>query len=200
MFRLLQSGAGVARVLSLVAFAGCPGCTQPHSLRRDAEVAEHLAIRYADAHSGPHSGNFESMAEYGRVKDQQMAEMFKTVAARYGVSENQVRESLTRRPVGVDLLVMLSFAAFYAWVADIIVRRTSIVMTAYASVVLSGVAVLVVETGAMFVESVRLGTGHLSYRLERVPWSHHRLVLFIAALALCWLVAMFRLRRPIMSA
>ncbi len=139
------------------------------------------------------------MAEYGRVRDQRMAEMFKTLAARYGVSEDQVRESLTRRPVGVDLLVMLSFAAFYAWVANLTVRRTSIVTTAYASVILGAVAVLLVETWAMFVESVRLGTGHLSYRLERVPWSHHRLALFVAALALYWLVAMFR-RRPMASA
>jgi hypothetical protein len=193
MLRLLQSGACVA----FLVLAGCP---QHRSLPYDAEVAEDLAIRYADAQRGPHSGHFESMAHYGQVRDQRIAEMFKTVASRHGVTEEQVRESLTHRPLGVDLVVILSFAVFYAWVADIIVRRRSMIMTAYISIVLSAVAVLFGESWAGFIESVRLGTGHLSYRADRIPWGHHRVMIWIAAALLCWLVAIVRNRRTLVLA
>ena len=68
-----------------------------------------------------------------------MAEMFKTTAIRHGVTENEVRESITDRPAELDLLVMLSFAALYAFVAHLIARRSSMIMNAYVSVVLSAV-------------------------------------------------------------
>jgi hypothetical protein len=159
-------------------------------------VAEDLAIRHADDLRGPHSGHFEGMAEYGRLRDQYMEEQFKSVAARHGVSEAQVRESLTHRPPGVDLLVMLSFAALYALIAGVVARQLhSIVMTAYVSIVLSAASVLLGEQWAGLVESLRLGTGHLSYRADRIPWSHHRLSLFVACVALYWFVAIVRSRR-----
>jgi hypothetical protein len=53
------------------------------------------------------------MREYENVRNQRMAEMFKTVSIRDGVTEDEVRESLTNRPEGLDLLVILSFAALY---------------------------------------------------------------------------------------
>ncbi len=193
MFRLLQSSACVA----LLALAGC---SQHRSLRQDAEGAEDRAIRYADAHSGPHSGHFENMAEYGRVRDQQLDEMFKTVAARHGVSEEQVRQSLADRPAGVDFLVMLSFGAFYACAVYLISRRfDSIAMTIYLSVVSSAIAVLLGQAWAILVESLRLWTGHLSYRMDRIPWGHHRLASFVAALVLFWIVVLLRRRTRVLA-
>ncbi len=191
MFRLLQSSA----CLGLLALAGC---SQHRSLRQDAEGAEDRAIRYADAHSGPHSGHFESMAEYGRVRDQQMDEMFKTVAAQHGVSEEQVRQSLADRPAGADILALLSFGAFYAGAVYLISRRiNSTAMTIYLSVVSSALALFLGEGWAILVESIRLGTGHLSYRMGRIPWGHHRMALFVTALVLFWTVALLRRRPPV---
>jgi hypothetical protein len=164
-------------------------------LRHDAEVAEDTAIRFADAHSGLHSGHFESMAEYGRVRDQRMTELFKTVAAQHGVSEEQVRESLTQRPIGLDFLAMLTFAAFYACVVVMIVRRSSMIMNAYLSVVLAAGGAVLGEAWTVMIESIRLDTGHLSYRTERIPWGHHRVALFITALALYWSIAIIQRQR-----
>jgi hypothetical protein len=139
------------------------------------------------------------MAEYGRVRDQRMAEMFKTVATRHGVTEAQVRESLSDRPRGLDLFVMLSFALFYVCAAGLIAQRVPrqswIAMSVYISVVVSAAGVLLGEEWAGFVESVRLGTGHLSYRGSRIPWSHHHLALFLAGIAIYLLVAAIRGQR-----
>jgi len=140
------------------------------------------------------------MAEYAKVRDQYMAGLLRTVATQHGVTEEQVRESLTHRPFGVDLAVMVSFAMFYAWAADLIVRRSSMIMTAYISVVWTTVAVLLGETWAGFIESVRLGTGHLSYRADRIPWGHHYVTIWIATAVLYWLVAIVRYRRTLVLA
>jgi hypothetical protein len=190
VLRVLQSGA-------CLGFLALAGCAQRASLRRDAEGAEDRAIRYADAHNGLHSGRFESMAEYGRVRDQQMEEMFKTVAAQHGVSEEQVRQSLAHRPAVVDVLVMFSFGALYAGIAYLILCRVnSNVMTLYLSVVWPGIAVLLGEAWAILIEQFRLGTGHLSYRTDRIPWGHHRLALLLAAVVLFWIVALLRRKGP----
>jgi len=195
VFRLLQSGFGIAPVVGVVLLAlACTTVTRggSASLRRDAEVAEDLAIRNADVTNGVHSGHFVDMAQYSHVRDERMAEMFKTIARRHGVTEKQVSESLTYRPVGLDLLIMLSFAGLYIWTAEVVVRRiahrSSMVITAYISIVLSGFGVLLGEGWTIFIEQVRLGTGHLSYRLDRIPWAHHRLALFIAGVVLYWFV------------
>jgi hypothetical protein len=137
------------------------------------------------------------MAEYGRVRDQQMEEMFKTVAAQHGVSEEQVRQSLAHRPAVVDVLVMFSFGALYAGIAYLILCRVnSNVMTLYLSVVWPGIAVLLGEAWAILIEQFRLGTGHLSYRTDRIPWGHHRLALLLAAVVLFWIVALLRRKGP----
>jgi hypothetical protein len=185
MFRLLQGGVGLA-LLALI------GCAQPRSLLRDAEVAEDNAIRYADSVRGPH---------YAQLRDQRMAEMFKMVAARDGVTEEQVRESLTHRPAGVDLAAMLSFAAFYVCIAELVLRRvSSVAMIIYNSVVLSIGGVLLGEGWAILIEQLRLGTGHLSYRMYRIPWSHHRVALLIAGAVLYWVVTIVRnLRKPVLA-
>jgi hypothetical protein len=190
MLRVLQSGA-------CLGFLALAGCAQQASLRQDAEGAEDRAIRYADAHNGLRSGRFESMAEYGRARDQLIEEMFKTVAAQHGVSVEQVRQSLAYRPAGVDVLVMLSFGALYAGIAYLILRRlNSNVMTSYLSIVWPGIAVLLGEAWAILIEQLRLGTGHLSYRMDRIPWGHHRLALFVAGVVLFWIVALLRRKGP----
>jgi hypothetical protein len=90
----------------------------------------------------------------------------------------------------VDVFVMLSFGALYAGLAYLISRRlNSKAMTLYVSVVLGALAVILGEAWAILIESLRLWTGHLSYRMDRIPWRHHRLALFAAAVVLFWVVA-----------
>src|SRR6266478_9394592 len=61
--------------------------SQQRHLSDDAEFAEDLAIRYADAHRGPRSGHFEGMAEYGRTRDKCMAALFKVIGSSHSQPE-----------------------------------------------------------------------------------------------------------------
>ena len=171
----------------------------PRNLTADAVFAEDLAVRYADAHRGLHSGHFESWAAYGRARDTCMAGLFEIIATARGVTSEQVRESLTVRSPGWDLAVMLSFALLYIVAAYAIVRHlekieAAFVMKAYASLAVSLAGVLLGEIWALSAEGMRIGTGHMSYRVWRVPWLHHEPALFAAGLVLFWIVAMPRAR------
>ncbi len=176
-------------------------------LSADAEFAEDLAIRYADAHGGARSGHFEGFAEYARMRNRCMATLFQAVAAGHGVSDSLLYQSLGRRPPRWDTAVMLSFAVLYVAAVLRIVRAIrrrhaddpgslgAVVMTVYVSLATSAVGVLAGEQWVGLLESVRLDTGHLSYRGARIPWGHHRLALFLAGIAVFWLIAVLR-RRP----
>jgi hypothetical protein len=180
--------------------------TQARHLSADAERAEDLAIRYADARRGPHSGHFEGGAEYGLTRDQCMARLFQIVGSNHSVTEEQIRWHLAHRPTELDVAVILTFIALYAWATTLIVRRVcqrhaddqetsgSVVMIVYTSVTASVVGVLLGEVWSDLMENIRLGNGHLSYRAERIPWSHHRLGMFVGGVVLFWLLAAFHHR------
>ena len=174
--------------------------SQERRLSDDAEFAEDLAIRYADARRGPRSGHFEGMAEYGRTREQCMAALFKLIGSTHGVTEEQVRRSLGRRRTGLDLAVILSFAALYGWLAYVIARRlyrlyahegllTEVVMTIFASAAVSAAGVGLGEEWSLLMENYRLSRGHLSYRVMRIPWTHHRLGLFVGGVVLFCLLS-----------
>jgi hypothetical protein len=165
-------------------------------LRQDAESAENMAIRYADACCGPHSGHFDGMAEYGRRRDQCMATLFQAVAGKHGVTTEQVRWSLANRSTGVDLGVILSFVAIYPWAACMLARRIySVDQTRLARIAMpacvigAAIGVPLGEAWSVVIESLRPGSGHLSYRVGRLPWGQHRIELFVGCIVLFWIVA-----------
>jgi hypothetical protein len=176
-------------------------------LRQDAQLAEDLAIRYADAHNGPHSGHFESWAAYNNARDSCMSSLFGTVATDEGVTEDQVRTAVVQRPVVFDLAVMLSFAVFYFLVASAIAQRVwgrfplqegwvaAVIAVVIVSVFISAAGVLAGAIWAGIAESVRLGSGHLSYRLDRIPWRHRQFSLFAVGVVLFWIAAAMQSRR-----
>jgi hypothetical protein len=180
--------------------------SQQRRLSDDAEFAEDLAIRYADAHWGPRSGHFEGMAEYGRTRDQCMAALFKVIGTSHGVPEEQIRRSLGHRRIDLDLAVILCFAVLYGCVANVIARRlhnlyayndgslTEVVMTIFASAAVSAAGVLVGEQWSLIIETYRLSSGHLSYRVARIPWNQHRLGLFVGGVVLFWVLAVLHRR------
>src|ERR1700749_2037318 len=102
----------------LACIANCVHGDQPNSncewpqkigardLTSDAESAEDLAIRYADACCGPHSGHFENMTEYARNRDACMSSLFHGIATSRGITEEQVRHAVTRRGASLDLMVV----------------------------------------------------------------------------------------------
>jgi len=135
-----------------------------------------------------------------------MAALFGTIAKNHGVTSEQVRESLLRRRMSFDAAVILSFAAFYWFVADRLARRlsrrfplheswpTALASTIGISAGVSFVGVLLGEFWSFMLEGVRLGNGHLSYRAARIPWVQHRMGFFAAGLLLFWLAAALRYR------
>lgn len=174
--------------------------SQQRHLSADTEFAEDIAIRYADARSGPHSGHFQGMAEYARTRDECMATLFTVIASSHHVTGEQVRWSLGRRPMGIDLAVMLSFVLLFGFCATHISRRIvrhyptddgwilPVMMTTITAVALSAGGVLAGEQWSIMLESLRLSSGHLSYRMERIPWTQHRLGLFLGGVILVGII------------
>jgi H+/Cl- antiporter ClcA len=68
----------------------------------------------------------------------------------------------------------------------------AVVATIGVAAAVSLLAVMVGELLAIGVEVFRVGNGHLSYRTGRVPWTQHRLALFLVGIVLFLLVAIFR--------
>ncbi len=181
--------------------------TDQRHLRDDALRAEDLAIRYADSVNAPHSGHFEGFLVYNQTRDSCMTALFDAVARNHAVPPDDVRTSLTRRPVSADLAIMLSFAICYAFLAYSMSGQLArnfpfeegyaapVVATIVASVVISLSGVLVGEWYSLAAENIRVGSGHLSYRIGRIPWNQHRPGLFLIGVVLFWLVAAIRYRQ-----
>jgi len=135
------------------------------------------------------------MEAYGQMRDACMASLFQKVAREHGVTVDRVRQSLQERPKLFDLSVLFSFAGLLA-AAAYLIRRWAVrwdwpaVMTVYVSAVLAAAGVLLLDVWSGTMEDLRIGNGHLSYRGERIPWLHHRLLLFAGFALLSWAVTM----------
>ena len=168
-------------------------------LSSDSQLAEDLAIRYVDAHNGPHSGHFESWAAYNTARDHCQDSLFAKVAGTDGVTGDQVRDALTQRPTAFDLSVGLSFAIIYFLLANAMARRfwrhfaaqdgliAGFAASGVVSAMFSAAGVLVGEIWSGLAENIRVGNGHLSYRSDRIPWHHHHISFFLIGLALFWI-------------
>src|SRR5579863_2735026 len=175
--------------------------SQQRHLSDDAEFAEDLAIRYADARRGPHSGHFEGMPEYGYTRDRCMATLFTAIGNTHGITEEQVRRSLGRRRTSIDLFVILSFVLLFGFCASLLTQRIvrrypvgdgwirPVVMTTFTAVAASACGVLAGEQWSIMLESLRVWSGHLSYRIQRIPWTQHRLSFFLGGIILVWLIS-----------
>jgi hypothetical protein len=173
-------------------------------LMNDAMVAEDLAIRYADATRGRRSGHFAGWDEYENARERCMTTLFAAAADTHGVDAQQVRNLLGRRALAVDLSVGLAFGVLYLLLSHAVVggiqSRFSVEEPTALVVAFLGVApafgacgVLALGLWAGLIEMVRLGNAHMSYRVDRLPWSHHTLELFatgvfvfLATAALRW--------------
>ena len=59
------------------------------------------------------------------------------------------------------------------------------------------VAMMVFPIWTETAESFRLGSWHLSYRAERLPWRHHGVPLFIGCVGVFLLISLVRFRRSL---
>jgi hypothetical protein len=178
---------------------------QPVSARHlsaDAEFAEDLAIRYADAHFGRRSPN--PSEDYPAERDRCMERLFEEIAKEHGVTVGQVSGSLGRNRAHIDMAEVLPFALLYGLAAIVIARMIwrryapagdgwapGIIMTLFVSLALALGSTMLGEQWNWFVETHRMGNNHMSYRADRLSWAKHRFELFAAALMIFWLAAIY---------
>jgi len=212
----MRAGALYAAVMYLVLAQGCVrrqgrntdcgwgaetplhAATERH-LSADAEFAEDLAIRYADAHHGPHSANYVSNHTYVAARDACMQSLFQQIARQHRVEVERVSAALGHNRGRVEVVVNLPFGLLYAaaiifvarWVANKYPAReygwiAMVTIALVACVVIAAFGCLVAELYAGAAEAWRLDNGHLSYRVQRVWPVAHRGVLFSAEIIVFW--------------
>jgi hypothetical protein len=164
-------------------------------LRFDAETAEDMAIRWADQ-------RFSLRPEWNQRCIECMETLFAGLAKNHGVDVATVRNYSRERQVEVDAAVILAFALLYLQVAYLFAGRIRRrfpsgepgfwVMTLTMSAGVSLAGVLIGMLGAIVVENYRLNSPHLSYRMNRIPFRSHWVILFLGGVIIFLLAALIR--------
>jgi len=165
-------------------------------LRIDAVTAEDVAIRWADQH-------FYLRPEYGARRDECMESLFKGVASRHGVDVALVLQYSRQRDIVADSVTILGFGLLYLAAAYFMIgrirRRFSVdesggfwIMTAVMSVGASLVGLLVGGLWSIVIETYRLNSAHLSYRMNLIPFRQHWFVFLLCLLLAFWLIVLIR--------
>jgi hypothetical protein len=68
---------------------------------------------------------------------------------------------------------------------------SALAATAVTSAMASTSGMMMLELWAGTLETMRVGTTHMSYRAGRAPWGHHRAELFVGGVAIFLLIAIF---------
>ena len=166
-------------------------------LRFDAVTAEDMAIRWADK-------NYGLLPEWEPRREECMKTLLQGVANHHGIDVAIVRQYSRDRDVVVDGAVILSFGILYAVVAYIFAGRICRrfppgepgfwVMTLTMAVGASLVGVAVGNLWAIVIEEFRLGSGHLSYRMNLIPLRQHWAVLIVCGFVIFGVAGLIRSR------
>jgi hypothetical protein len=159
-------------------------------LRRDADLLEDLAIRYADAHAGR-----VARPEWAQSRDRCTARLFPIVAAHHHVSEFDIKRWIGRRNTLFDGAVFLSFVVWCSVVSTMLTRRlfnawayrgtAAIVASIIVTLVMSAICGAAGALWSGLLEVVRIGNEHMSHRAWRTPWPYYVPSLFATAAAVC---------------
>jgi hypothetical protein len=215
---VLRAGLLTTTLLAALCTSGClrrdgrnsdcrwPAETVPHSatawhLGEDAEFAEDLAIRYADAHHGLRTPYYRSGEAYASARDNCMAALFAQVATEHSVPVEQIFGGLGHSRKYLDLAEALPFALFYCLMSVAVARR---IVKRYPfadgwipgllvmSLISAGFAIggfMLGEVWSWLIEGYRMGNPHMSYRAQRLLWSRHPSAALASAFVLFWLSA-----------
>lgn len=166
-------------------------------LRFDAVTAEDMAIRWADKYHG-------HLPEWDQRCGECMQTLFAGVAHQHGVDIATVRQYSRDRDMVVDAAVFLSFGILYTVAAYIYVGRIRRrfppgepgfwIMTLTMAVGVSLVGVMVGNLWSIVIESLRLNSWHISFRMGRIPWRQHWVVLFVWGFLIFGLAGLIRSR------
>ena len=166
-------------------------------LRFDAVTAEDMAIRWAD-------NNFGHLPEWEQRCEQCMKTLFEGVAKQHGVDVATVSQYSRDRDPIADAAVIFGFGILYVLAAYILAGRVLRqfapaepgfwIMTLTMAVGVSLVGVVSGSLWAIVIESLRLNSGHISFRMNRIPFRHHWAMLLSSGFVVFWLVALIRAR------
>jgi hypothetical protein len=175
------------------------GDHQDH-LGTDADLVADLAIRYADATAGRMAS-----PNWARQRDSCRAKLAAIVAARHDIAVEHVLDAAGRRsPVfmgAVAVAFLLVFTGFCRTLVPSLFDSWShrgVVGEVAIAVISVAVATGATAAGAMWTgasEMVRLGNEHVSGRLRSFPFKTYFSLLFVASLAIFWVVAWRPFRR-----
>jgi len=174
-------------------------------LRSDVEFAEELAIEYMDRHHGPRSGHFQSMQAAGQAMNACRTDLIGQIAKSHDVPGKTVASFAGRRDLAADAAITLPFLLLYGFLASVmtgwLLRRyppadgwsAPLLMMAVCSFAFGIGGVLLGEQWSTVAENIRIGTGHLSYRLDRIPWTRYRTAFLVICFVSFWVIGLLRL-------
>ena len=175
-------------------------------LREDVEFAEELAVEYMDAQRRSQSGQLKAGRSPSEVMNTCRNSLLKQISTSHNVPPREVVQFFGRRSLAIDLAIILPFLLLYGLLATLLagwLRRryppedgmtAALAMALFCSLVFGIGGLLLGEGWSGTAESLRVGTGHLSYRVDRLPWARHRIGFFVLCVALFWLAAAVRFR------
>jgi len=172
-------------------------------LVQDAQLAEDLAVRYADAaherrYGSPGHGG---LIEHGRVVKACMARLVTTIERTHGVTPQDIQSARPQRNLTYDAGVWLSFVLMYGaasvlaarWLEQRFADSPQLlwwVVTALAAVAIGFLGVQLGTMWTMVSEIVRLHNGHFgTFRATRAPWMQHLDAVFVGCAVLFWIIA-----------
>ena len=144
-------------------------------LIEDAQLAEELGIRYADAEFGRRFGveHHGGLLDNGRVRDECLSRMFHAIENNHEVTPDQIRVARGRRNHTYDLAVGLLFLPLYSLGATIACRwlyrrfasnerYARLVATALASIAAAFLGIHCLRLWGAVWEVIRVGNGHMT--------------------------------------
>jgi hypothetical protein len=171
-------------------------------LRFDAATAEDMSIRWADQRYG-------HLPEWDQQREQCAETLFSGLAITHDVDIATVRRYSSERDVVVDAGVILGFGLIYAVVAYGFAGRIRRrfppgepgfwVMALIMSAGVSLVGVLIGILGSIGIETYRLNSVHLSYRMFRIPFKEYWLIFFAAGVIIFIFASLVRYRSAKMT-
>jgi hypothetical protein len=176
--------------------------THRRHLTADAQLAEGVAVRYADTEHrrrfgyGGHGG----LVDHGAVLHACFDTLVAKIEHNHGVTRAEIDAARAQRDLRFDAPVLLSFAVVYVvaalFVNDWIRRhfgvspRATFAMTAAASIVGSVVGLQLAAIWGGVWETVRIGDDHFgSFRAARAPSGGYLPLRFAAGVLLFWIAA-----------
>jgi hypothetical protein len=171
----------------------------------DAQLAEELAIRYADAEFGRRFGveHHGGLLDGGTFRRECLSRLFDAIENNHGVTSAQVQFARGQRNGSFDFAVALLFLPFYslgAFVASrwLFTRFSSegrfvaLVATVMVSIAVSVLGLQSLRLWSAVWETIRVGNGHMSSMraASYTRWNHqYPGAEFIAGILLFWLIA-----------